>query len=193
MRDNPSWVNFTRSVRTVIFNNWNTLVCLFYKNHHHHTVGVLDSFLCINTDNTQDVPSFNIKSILLLLWENFKWICRIWLVFTLSWKFIPVCLHFLEKLDLKIKIKIKASINHFTWGRRKMEKTNLRICSLQIELSSNTHRCFIPEFRTLWITLMSTSVRWQGLDFRAEATTSHSFSESPQPISLQLDKKYSTD
>ena len=67
--------------------------------------------------------------------------------------------------------------------------TDLRLSSAQFWLSSPTDSSFTPEsFRLLL--LRSSNLRWDGLDFRAEATTSQWVSESPQLYSLSWHRYY---
>ena len=67
--------------------------------------------------------------------------------------------------------------------------TDLRLSSAQFWLSSPTDSSFTPESFRLLLP-RSSPLRWEGLDFRAEATTSQWVSESPQPESLSWDRHY---
>ena len=61
--------------------------------------------------------------------------------------------------------------------------SDLRVSSLQCGLSRKSHSCFTPESCSL-LSLRSSSLRWEGLDFRAEASETQLISDKLQHHSL---------
>ncbi|KAM7367440.1 hypothetical protein PAMP_015341 [Pampus punctatissimus] len=61
--------------------------------------------------------------------------------------------------------------------------SDLRVSSLQCELSRKSHSSFIPESCSL-LKLSSSSLRWEELDFKAEAREAQLISDNLQDINL---------
>ncbi|KAM7367382.1 hypothetical protein PAMP_015287 [Pampus punctatissimus] len=61
--------------------------------------------------------------------------------------------------------------------------SDLRVSSLQCELSRKSHSSFTPESCSLLL-LRSRFLRWEGLDFRAETRESQLISDNMQSINL---------
>ncbi len=66
-------------------------------------------------------------------------------------------------------------------------ESDLRVFSLQFGLSRKSHSCFTPESCSL-LWLSSSSVRWEGLDFRAEAREAQLISDNLQLLNLNKEE-----
>lgn len=96
---------------------------------------------------------------------------------------IVVIWHYVNKTELKLNWILTFKLLQYVQNKKQSWWTDLRVSSLQFALSRPVNSCFKAESGSL-APLRSSPVRWEGLDFRADATISQWLSESSQLESL---------
>lgn len=96
---------------------------------------------------------------------------------------IVVIWHYVNKTELKLNWILTFKLLQYVQNKKQSWWTDLRVSSLQFALSRPVNSCFKAESGSL-APLRSSPVRWEGLDFRADATISQWLSESSQLGSL---------